>query len=45
MHETCNLGRDHLTMVVVEVSEDDGWSSGVGSDLREKEETGKERKT
>ena len=44
MHETRSLGRDHLAMVVVEVSEEDGWSSRAGSDLREKEETGRGEK-
>ena len=44
MHETRSLGCDHLTMVVVEALEDDGWSSGVGSGLREKEEKEEGRK-
>ena len=44
MHETRSLGRDHLAMVVVEASEDDGWSSGEGSGLREKKETGRDKK-
>ena len=30
MHETRSLGPDHLAMMVVEVSEGDGWSSRAG---------------
>ena len=43
LHGTHDLGRDHLTMVVVEAL-NDGWSIGTGESVEKKKEVERRKK-